>query len=93
MAEFRGRQRSFDKEGRNTSSSDPKMIRSRIFVGNLTDQVTRQDIEKAFKKYGTILGVSLHKNFGFVQFDSQESADKAVTEEEDTTIHGHKVGE
>lgn len=69
------------------------MIRSRIFVGNLTDQVTRQDIEKAFKKYGTILGVSLHKNFGFVQFDSQESADKAVTEEEDTTIHGHKVGE
>ena len=25
----------FDKEGRNTSSNDPEMMESRIFVGNL----------------------------------------------------------
>ena len=29
------RQKMYDREGRNTSSNDPEMMESRIFVGNL----------------------------------------------------------
>lgn len=75
----------YDKDGRNTSSNDPKMLDSRVFIGNLpSEKVGRQDIEKLFAAYGTILGVSLHKSYGFVQFENEESAKKSVE-----AMHGH----
>ena len=52
----------------------------------------RQDIEKLFGKYGKILGVSLHKSFGFVQFDNKESANEAVKEEKGKSLKGLKMG-
>ena len=89
---FKKRVRSLERDGRNTSSSEPKMIRSRIFIGNLDEKVIRPDLESVFKSYGKIIGVSLHKNFGFVQFDNEESAHKAVAELDGKTIKGRKAG-
>lgn len=94
MAAYSGKQRSIDREGRNTSSTDPKMMRSRIFIGNLAaDKISRQDLEHVFAPYGKILGVSLHKNYGFVQFDNEESAEQAVAGENGLVKHGLKLGE
>ena len=40
-----------------TSSSDPKLLMSRVFIGKLpTDRVCREDVEGMFSKYGKILG-------------------------------------
>ena len=58
----------------------------------LAIQVTRQDIEKMFSKYGKILGVSLHKSFGFVQFDNKETAELAVKSEKGQLLKGLKMG-
>ena len=84
----------YEKDGRNTSSNDPKMLDSRVFIGNLpSDKVGRQDIEKLFNAFGKVLGVSLHKSYGFVQFDDEESAKKAVAEMHGHKLHGLALGE
>ena len=41
-----------------TNSSDPKLLMSRVFIGNLpTERVSRDDLEEMFSKYGKILGM------------------------------------
>ena len=83
-----------DREGRNTSSTDPKMMNSRVFIGNLpAEKVSRQDVETMFGSFGKILGVSLHKSYGFVQFDNVESANEAVRANNGKTVHGLRIGE
>ena len=83
----------YDREGRNTSSSDPKMMNSRVFVGNLpSDKVSRQDVEKLFQSYGKILGVSLHKSYGFIQFEDEDSAKEAVKGLHGTMLRGLTLG-
>lgn len=83
----------YDREGRNTSSSDPKMMSARVFVGNLAaEKVSRQEVEKMFTNYGKILGISLHKSYGFVQYEEESSAKEAVKELNGTTLHGLRLG-
>lgn len=50
-------------------------------------------MEKLFGKYGKILGVSLHKSFGFIQFETKEAANEAVKEEKGKVLKGLKMGE
>lgn len=83
----------YEREGRNTSSKDPKMLNSRVFIGNLaSDKVGRQDIENLFATFGKVLGVSLHKSYGFVQFESEESAKNSVNSMHGHMLHGLKMG-
>lgn len=83
----------YEREGRNTSSKDPKMLHSRVFIGNLaSDKVGRQDVETVFSAHGKVLGVSLHKSYGFVQFDTEESAKNAVNAMHGEMFHGLKMG-
>ena len=84
----------YERDGRNTSSNDPKMMEARVFIGNLpADQVTRQAVEKMYKDYGKILGISLHKSYGFVQFDSEENAKEAVKATNGSMMLGKRLGE
>jgi len=39
-----------------TNSSDPKMIASRLFIGNLPYDITKDDIRGIYSKYGKIIG-------------------------------------
>lgn len=83
----------YEREGRNTSSNDPKMLNSRVFIGNLaSEKVGRQDIETLFATFGKVLGVSLHKSYGFVQFDSEESAKNSVNAMKGHMLHGLNMG-
>ena len=87
-------QQIYDREGRNTSSTDPKMMNSRVFIGNLAaDRVTRQDVVKLFEPHGKVLGVSLHKSYGFVQFDNEEEAKAAVKATNGKMVEGLRMGE
>lgn len=87
-------QKLYDREGRNTSSTDPKMMNARVFIGNLAaDKVNRQDVMRMFEPYGKVLGVSLHRSYGFVQFDKEESAEEAVKGTNGQIVQGLRVGE
>ena len=84
----------YERDGRNTSSNDPKMMEARVFIGNLpADQVTRQAVEEMYKDYGKILGISLHKSYGFVQFDDSDSANTAVKATHGKMMNGNRRGE
>lgn len=86
-------QKIYDREGRNTSSTDPKLMNARVFIGNLAaDKMSRHEVEKLFQDYGKILGVSLHKSYGFVQFATEEDAKKAVKEMHGQLVQGLKLG-
>ena len=87
-------ERFYEREGRNTSSSDPKMMNARVFVGNLaSDKVTRQEVVKLFEPHGKVLGVSLHKNYGFVQFESEKEAKAAAKATNGVNVEGLRIGE
>lgn len=84
----------FERDGRNTSSNDPKMLEARVFIGNLpSESVTRQAVENMYKEYGKILGISMHKSYGFVQFDNEDSAKTAVKATHGTMMSGKRLGE
>lgn len=63
------------------SLKDPATAPSRIYIGNLGENVSKTDLENIFRKYGNIRGSLLSRNFGFVQFDSEESANNAIANE------------
>lgn len=49
--------------GNQTNSTDPAAVNSRIFVGNLnTHVVSKEDVERLFKKYGKIIGTKHQPN-------------------------------
>ena len=76
-----------------TSSNDPKMLNSRVFIGNLpSEKVTRREVEAMFAVHGTVLGVSLHKSYGFVQFDCEDNAKNAVDDIHGKTLEGNVLG-
>ena len=71
-----------------------KMMNSRVFVGNLAaEKVTRQEVEQLFSEYGKVLGVSLHKSYGFVQFAEEECAKSSVKGLNGHSLHDLRLGE
>ncbi|OQR74868.1 hypothetical protein BIW11_03348 [Tropilaelaps mercedesae] len=75
--------------GNQTNSLDPAAVNSRIFVGNLnTHIVSKEDVERLFKKYGKIIGISMHKGYAFVQFTDTYDARNAILGEDGRTIAG-----
>lgn len=78
---------------KNTSSTDPKLLRARVFIGNLsTDKVKREDLTEAFEKYGEVIGCSLLRGYGFVQFLDEEDARNAVSGENGKMMRGATMG-
>lgn len=76
-----------------TSSNDPKLIKARVFVGQLdTSKVTKKDVEKVFEPFGKLLGVLLLNGYGFVQYEEEECAKKAIKDAHGTEICGSKIG-
>ncbi|CAM1308395.1 HNRNPC (predicted) [Pycnogonum litorale] len=70
-----------------TNSTDPHAINSRVFVGNLnTFIVTKDDVERLFKRYGRIVAISMHKGYAFVQFSNTIEARNSVVGEDGRMI-------
>eukprot|EP00058_Branchiostoma_floridae_P008833 XP_002594321.1 hypothetical protein BRAFLDRAFT_65176 [Branchiostoma floridae] len=73
----------------NTSSTNLKDKRSRIFIGNLnTFRVTKADVEEIFSYYGYIKGCSVHKGYAFVQYTNEADARAAATSEDGRMLAG-----
>ena len=59
-----------------------------IYIGNLSYDVTQQDIEEVFAEYGTVKKVALPvdretgrvRGFGFVELEETGQEDKAIEE-------------
>jgi len=59
------------------SSAHKKGVTSRLFVGNLDDGVTKDDLISIFESFGKITATEMKKSYGFVRFDSLEAASAA----------------
>ncbi|XP_033242777.1 nuclear receptor coactivator 5-like [Drosophila miranda] len=57
--------------------TDPALVKNRIFVGNLP-VCTREELASIFLPYGEVLGSVVQKNYGFVQLESEEVANKCA---------------
>ena len=77
-----------------TSSTDAKSIRSRVFIGHLnTSRASRQDLLKLFGECGKVVAISILDGYGFIQFDSEESARKSIRKIHGKSLHGMKLGQ
>lgn len=76
-----------------TNSSDPKMIRSRVFVGHLnTDKCSRSELEELFSPFGKVASCSIQHGYGFVQYYEEQAAKRAITELHGLQFKGMKLG-
>ncbi|XP_077384529.1 nuclear receptor coactivator 5 isoform X3 [Festucalex cinctus] len=77
---------------RTCSSTDPREMERRIFVGNLpTNDMDRKELEDIFTPYGKILGVSMFRGYGFVQFERVEEAEAAIVAQKGRMYKGYKI--
>lgn len=77
---------------RSCSSNDPRDLERRIFVGNLpTSDMEKKDLEELFSTYGKVVGVSMFRGFGFVQFEHVEEAEAAKLHQKGRIYKGYKI--
>ena len=77
-----------------TNGTDPASTNSRVFVGNLnTFTLTKDDVECVFKRYGRIIGISMHKGYAFVQYTTEYDARNAVAGEDQRVYATQAIGE
>lgn len=69
---------------------DPNLAKNRIFIGNLPT-CTREELESICHPYGKVLGSLVQKNFGFVQFESEELANKVAASLNKSTFKGNSI--
>ncbi|XP_061664321.1 RNA-binding protein 4.1-like [Syngnathoides biaculeatus] len=58
----------------------------KIFIGNLPQEATEEEIKALFTEHGTVTECSIVKNFAFVHMDDRKAATKAIK-----TLHLHKL--
>ncbi|XP_056156121.1 RNA-binding protein 4.1-like [Lampris incognitus] len=52
----------------------------KIFIGNLSQETEKDEVEALFTKYGTVTECAKYKNYAFVHMDDRKSATKAIRE-------------
>ena len=70
-----------------------------IYVGNLSSEVTDDDLQKAFEAYGRVLSVNIIKDkfsgrsrgFGFVGMPNNSEAQAAIAGMNGQTLHGKEL--
>lgn len=70
-----------------------------IYVGNLSYDVTEDELRTMFGEHGQVASVSLvkdkytgqSKGFGFVEMDKQSEAEEAIKQLNGRAIHGRNI--
>jgi RNA recognition motif-containing protein len=57
---------------------DPATVGARIFIGNIAENTTRENVKEYFGKYGEIVGILLQRQFAFVQFATDDAARESI---------------
>ena len=71
----------------------------KLYVGNLTYEVTNADLEKMFEPYGTLRSAQVimdrdtgrSKGFGFVEMSSDDEAQRAISALNGTDFEGRNI--
>lgn len=58
----------------------------KIFIGNLSQETEKDEVEALFTPYGTVTECAKYKNYAFVHMEDRKSATKAIRE-----LHLHKL--
>ena len=67
-------------------------------MGNLPYSLTENEVEAAFRRFGEISEVALRRDysgnsrgFGFVEYEKQESAEKALSSTSPLVLNGRRI--
>ncbi|XP_029932095.1 RNA-binding protein 4B-like [Myripristis murdjan] len=63
----------------------------KIFIGNLSQEAEKDEIESLFTQYGTVTECAKYKNYAFVHMDDRKSATKAIRELHLYKLHGRPI--
>ncbi|CAL4235696.1 unnamed protein product [Meganyctiphanes norvegica] len=65
----------------------------KIFIGNLSDRTTGQDLRELFEEHGTVVEADAveGKNFGFVHMEKEEERKSAIDALNGHTLHGREI--
>ncbi|XP_018027197.1 nuclear receptor coactivator 5 isoform X2 [Hyalella azteca] len=78
--------------GSSETTTDPRTLDARIFIGSLVPEVTQEMLKSYFSKYGDVKGVMITKRkFGFVQFSSEHESAKCLADGPNVLIDGHRI--
>jgi RNA recognition motif-containing protein len=70
-----------------------------IYIGNLSQQASEEDLREAFEKFGSVNSVNIikdkfsgtSKGFGFVEIESKTEAQEAIQELNGSELKGTKI--
>ncbi|KAI8890814.1 hypothetical protein K501DRAFT_290284 [Backusella circina FSU 941] len=63
----------------------------RVYIGHLSRDAEKRDLEDLFKSYGRILDITVKNGFGFVEFDDKVDAEDAVHDFHGTKFMGQRL--
>merc|ERR1712038_614825 len=88
-----GKTRSKGSSLRNFHQVKSAMSVSKVYIGNLAEDVRDRDIEKLFKGYGRVRNIVVkHEGgYGFAEFDDREDAKDAVKDLDGTSFMGSRL--
>ncbi|KAI9250546.1 hypothetical protein BDA99DRAFT_575447 [Phascolomyces articulosus] len=81
-----------------TTTTNPEQQRDNVFIGNLFDDVTEDELRERFNPYGTIHNLRIIRKtfpfkrvFAFIRFKEDAEAKKAIDMENDLDWHDKKL--
>ncbi|XP_029467217.1 RNA-binding protein 14-like isoform X1 [Rhinatrema bivittatum] len=63
----------------------------KIFVGNVDERTTHEELAALFSEYGTVLSCAVMKQFAFVHVREEEAARRAIAELNGRDLHGRRM--
>lgn len=75
------------------------MNKKKLFIGNLPWSIDNDQLNEIFSKFGTIVEAVViterhsgrSKGFGFVEYETEEAAQKAIDELNEKEVDGRKI--
>jgi len=72
---------------------------AKLFIGNLDYEIDTNKLKEMFAPFGNIIDCIVltdretrrSRGFGFVEFDSEEAAEKAIAEMNQKEVNGRKI--
>lgn len=64
---------------------------TKLFVGNVPDSCTEDDLKEAFEKYGPVVEHAIKRNYGFVHFENKEDAENAIKALHESELKGNVI--
>ena len=64
---------------------------TRIFIRNLPQKVTQDDLKTLFSKCGKVDEIIIKNNFAFIQYSTVQSSQNAIRNFNDYNFHGTKI--